>query len=249
MDKHKLTATKRKISGRKVKNLRKEGILPANIYGKDTKSLAIQVLAKDFLQVYEKAGETGVIELAVGDGESHHVLIHNLQLHPVTSLPVHVDFHKISLTEKVKATVPVVTTGVAPAVSSKLGLLLTPINELEVEALPTDLPEHIEVDIAGLSAVGLEIKIKDLKLSDKLTLSADPEQVLIKVGELLTEETKKILEEEKAAAEAASVQAAAEKGEAVPTEEVPTPEAGPVAEQPGEAKPVEAGGKPAEPAK
>ena len=220
MEKHKLKAEKRKIIGRKVKNLRKQGILPANIYGKEIKSLAVQLPVKDFLEVYKKVGETGIVELSVGE-EKYPVLIHNLQVHPVTNQPLHVDFHKITLTEKVKASIPVVTIGEAPAVSQKLGILLTPVNELEVEALPTDLPERIEVDITGLNSVNQEIKVKDLKISEKVTLLADQELVVVKIGELITEEAKKILEEEKATAEAAAAEAAAARGEAQPVEEAP----------------------------
>lgn len=230
MEKHKLTAEKRKIEGRRVKQLRKAGILPANVYGKDFKSLSVQLPVKDFLTVYKEAKETGVIELSVGD-ESHPVLIHNVQLHPVTGLPLHVDFHRISLTEKVKATVPVVMIGEAPAVTSKLGLLLTPVSELEVEALPADLPEKIEVEVTSLATVGQEIKLVDLKLSEKISLTVDPEMVLAKIGELVTEEAKKEMAEEKAAAEAAAA-AAAPAGEATPAEgevpkETPTPEVKP----------------------
>jgi len=261
MEKHKLKAEKRKIIGRKVKKLRKEGVLPANIYGKGIKSLAIQLPVKDFLQIYKEAGETGVIELSVGpadgDGESHPVLIHNLQIHPVTSEPLHVDFYKVTLTEKVKATVPVVTLGEAPAVEQKLGLLLRPIDELEVEALPADLPEHIEVDISKLAEVEQEIKIKDLKIAEKITVLADPELVVVKIGTLVTEETRKILEEEKVAAEAVAAEAAAERGEvpaeeaapppegAPPTEEA-KPEEKPVEEKPAPAKGGATAGKPAE---
>ncbi len=224
MEKHKLSAEKRKLAGRKVKTLRQSGILPANIYGKNIKSVAVQVPAKDFLKVYKEAGETGIIELSVGDGESHPVLVHNLQLHPVTSHPLHVDFHQVNLTEKVKATVSVITLGEAPAVAQKLGILLTPVSELEVESLPADLPENIEVEVKDLKEVGQEIKVKDLKISDKVTVLAEPELVVAKIGELLTEEAKKMLEEEKAAQAAAAAEAAAATG--------PAPEGAPAGETP-----------------
>ena len=239
MEKHKLKAEKRKIIGRKVKKLRQEGILPANIYGKGIKSLTVQISVKDFLKVYQEAGETGVIELSVGDGESHPVLVHNLQFHPVTGQPLHVDFHQVSLTEKVRATVPVVTKGTAPAVAQKTGVLLTPLDEIEVEALPGDLPEHIEVDISSFAEVDQEIKISDLKIPEKVTVLADPNLVVVKIGPLITEEAKKILEEEKATAEVAAAEAAAERGEVPPAEEVPpAPEEG-AAPPTKEAKPEE----------
>jgi large subunit ribosomal protein L25 len=257
MEKHKLQAEKRKVLGRKVKKIRKEGVLPANIYGKGVKSLSIQLPVKNFLKVYEEAGETGIIELSV-DEEKYPVLVHNLQLHPVTSQPLHVDFHRVSLTEKVKATVPLVTIGEAPAVAQKLGLLLTPISEIEVEALPGDLPEKIELDISLLKEVGQELKVSDLKVNEKVIILADPNLVVVKIGELVTEEAKKILEEEKAAAEAASAEAAAEKGEAPPAEGAPpageaagVPEAAPPEEKApvsgaAEQKPAQAPVKPTE---
>jgi len=228
MEKFKLKVEKRKIVGRKVKALRKQGILPANIYGKEIKSLAVQLPTKDFLKIYQEVGETGIVELSLGE-EKYPVLIHNLQLQPVTGQPLHVDFRKVTLTEKVKATVPVVTVGEAPAVTQKLGILLTPVNELEVEALPTDLPEHIEVDISNLKEVDQEIKISDLKIPQKVTVLANQELVIVKIGPLVTEEAKKILEEEKAAAEAAE---ATVQKEAPPEETVPPKEAPPAGEPP-----------------
>lgn len=220
MQRHKLSAELRKIEGRKVKQLRKDGILPANVYGREFKSLSVQLPTKDFLKIYKEAGETGVVDLTVGENESLSVLIHNVQLHPVTGLPLHADFHKISLKEKVKAMVPVVMVGEAPAVTQKLGLLLTPLNEVEVEALPTDLPENIEIDIKTLTEVGSEIKLKDVKISEKVTLLSDPELVAAKIGDLITEEAKKEMEEEKAAAQAASAAAVAE---AAPVEDGEAP--------------------------
>lgn len=227
-----MKAQKRSVLGRKVKNLRKEGMIPANIYGKEMKSLSIQVILKDFLKVHEVAGETGIVELSVNGGESYPVLIHNLQSHPATGQPLHVDFHRVKLTEKVKTTVPVVTMGEAPAVHQKLGILLTPVSEIEVEALPGDLPEHIEVDISKLAAVDEEIKVADLKIPAKINVLAEPELVIVKIGQLVTEEAKKILEEEKVKAEAAAAEVAAKKGEVPPAEKmVPPPAGGPTPEE------------------
>lgn len=224
MEKHKLKVEKRKVLGRKVKSLRKEGILPSNIYGKGVKSLAVQVPIKDFLKLYQKVGETGVVELSVGEGEPRPALVSNLQLHPVTGHPLHVDFRQVTLTEKVRTTVPVVTVNEAPAVEQKIGVLLTPLDEIEVEALPADLPEKIEVDISSLSEVDQEIKVTDLTISKKITVLTEPGLVVIKIGPLITEEAKKILEEEKAAAEEAKAEAAAERGEVTAEEVTPAPE-------------------------
>jgi len=102
-EKKELTAEKRKVFGRKLKTLRREDILPANIYGKKVKSLAVQLGLKDFLPIYQLAGETGLVELKVkGEQKIRPVLIHNVQLHPVTDQPLHADFYQVDLKEKAK---------------------------------------------------------------------------------------------------------------------------------------------------
>ena len=121
----KLKVNQRKVIGRKVKNLRKDDILPANVYGKKVKSLPIQVAEKDFLSVYSEARETSIIDLTVeGEKKARPVLVANLQLDHVTDRPLHVDFRQVILTEKTTATIPVELTGEAPAVGQKLGILI-----------------------------------------------------------------------------------------------------------------------------
>jgi large subunit ribosomal protein L25 len=181
MDKYNLKAEKRKISGRKVKTLRNEGLLPANIYGKKVKSLAIQVAQIEFEKVYKEAGETGIVELAVGK-EKRPVLINNVQVHPVTDLPLHVDFLQIDLKEKVTADVPVELIGESPAEKSGLGTVVQYLNEIEVEALPGDLPEKFEIDLSKLTEVDQSVFIKDLAAdTKKVEVKADADQILVKV--------------------------------------------------------------------
>ena len=142
VEKLKLTGQKRSVTGRKVKQLRKQGILPANIYGKKITSKSVQVPVKAFKDVFSKAGETSLVDLEV-DGKSVPVLIHNIQYDPITSFPLHADFFQVDLKEKVTAKVPIVFVGESPAVKDKVGVLLTLITEVEVEALPADLPDKI----------------------------------------------------------------------------------------------------------
>jgi len=159
-----LKSEKRKVFGRKVKKLRQQDILPANIYGKKIKSQALQVDLKEFLEVYQQAGETGVVYLTVaGNKDPYSVLINNLQTHPVSDLPLHIDFRQVDLKEKVQVAIPIELINEAPGVS-KGGILVQLMNEVEVEALPTDLPDKIEVDISGLEEIGNSIAIKDLKV-------------------------------------------------------------------------------------
>src|SRR5262245_30524098 len=123
MKKHLLKVEKRDIFGKKLKKLRKTGVLPGNIYGKDVKSTAVQVALKDFEAVYKQAGETGLVELELGAAK-HPVLIHNVQLDYVTHAPLHADFFQVNLKEKVKTMVPVVLINEPKAVTDKVGLML-----------------------------------------------------------------------------------------------------------------------------
>lgn len=208
MEKYTLKAAKRTVSGRKVKNLRKSGIIPANIYGKKIKSESVQIDEKEFRTVFSKAGETGLIELLL-EGEKRPVLVHNLQHHAVLGSILHADFYQVDLKEKVTAKVPLVLTGEAPAVKDKAGVILTLINEVEVEALPSDLIDKIEVDVAGLSKVGDGLKIGDLKVSGKIKILNDEALEVVKVAPLVSKEAEKMAAEEAAAAAAAAATSAA----------------------------------------
>jgi large subunit ribosomal protein L25 len=227
MEKYQLNAKKRAVLGKKVKRLRKSGFLPANIYGKKVKSESVELALVDFEKVFKRSGKTGLIELLV-DGKSHPVLIHNIQYDPVKSTPLHADFYQVDLHEKVAAKVPVVLIGVAPAVSGKVGVMLTLLNQIEVEALPADLPDKVEIKVDHLSEVNQSIKVSDIKLSDKVKILADSKLDVVKIAPLVSKEAEKLAAEEEvakaaAAAEAAAAAPAAE-GEVASAAEAPTAE-------------------------
>jgi len=204
MRKHKLKVEKRTILGKKVKVLRKEGILPANIYGKDIKSIAVQVPYKDFENVFKTAGETGLVDVEI-DGQVKPSLIHNVQINHYKNTILHADFYSVDLKQKVSTMVPLEVIGTAKAVSDKIGLLEEPISEIEVEALPTDLPENIEVNVEHLAAVDQQITVADLKVPAGVTILTDKDQVVAKIGELVSKQ---------AQAQAAAEQAAAQQAKA-----------------------------------
>lgn len=184
MDKQILNAQKRIVKGRKVKTLRLEGFLPGNIYGKKTESLAVAVKTTDFLQVYKEAGETNLVNLVIKNGkiDERAVLISNVQKDPVGGSPVHVDFRQVDLKEKVTAEVPVEIEGESPAEKQGLGTVVQYVNEIEVEALPTDLPDKFVVDIAKLEAVDQAVSVKDLRVDkEKIEIKMDVETILVKV--------------------------------------------------------------------
>lgn len=237
MKRQKLAVEKRTVLGKKVKKLRKQGLLPANIYGKGIKSLAVQVIEKDFDKLYQEVGETGLIDVEV-NGELRPVLIHNVQLDHLTKTPLHADFYQVNLKEKVKTMVPVVAVGEPKAVSEKIGLLLQPLSEVEVEALPEDLPEKIEVNVEPLTAVDEQITVSDIQAPTGVTILSDPSQVIVKIGELVTKEAQEQAASEAAAAEAAKAEVAEVPAEAAA--EQPAAEGEKTAEKPAEeAKPEE----------
>ena len=224
MKKISLDVDKRDIFGRKLKHLRSQGVLPANLFGKKIKSLALKVDLKNFLTVYKQAGETSIVELIVGKNkEPHSVLIHGLQYHPVTDLPLHVDFRQIDLKEKVQVAIPIDIVGAAPGVT-KGGVLVIIMDEVEIEALPADLPEKFTVDISSLEEVGQFIAVKDLKVDkDKIKLLvADENQLIVKVDEPAKEEVEeKPAEAVEEGAEAKTEEQTVEKGAEAKTEAKP----------------------------
>lgn len=182
-----LTVTKREVLGKKVKKLRREGILPANVYGKDLESTAVQVGMKEFQAVYDQVGETGLIDLQL-DGKTKPVLVKNSQLaYPLRTF-LHVDFFQVNLKEKVKTMVPIVLIGEPSAVTEQVGLMLQTQNEVEIEALPEALPENIEVDVTRLAQVDDQILVSDLKAPEGVTILTDEGQTVAKIGELVVEE-------------------------------------------------------------
>ncbi len=207
MQREKLSAEKRTVLGKQVKHLRREGILPANMFGKGIKSLSVQMPLKDFQEVYKKVHETGLVDLSVA-GESHPILIQNVHIDPQTHIPLHADFFKVNLKEKVKATIPIVAIGEPKAVTDKIGVLLQPLSEVEVEALPADLPEHLEINIESLSQIGDSLTIADLKIPADVEIMAEPAEMIFRIDELVSEEAEELAAEEEAAAEEASEESA-----------------------------------------
>jgi large subunit ribosomal protein L25 len=229
MSNPKATVEERKTFGKKVKKLRAGGILPANLFGKDISSKALQIKEKDFRHLFKEAGETGVVEVKLKK-EAYPALIHNVQRDPVSDKIIHIDFHKVNLKEKIIAHVPIKLVGESPAEKSGLGLILQTINELEIESLPGDIPSEIEVDISKLEEVGQNINVKDLKVDrEKVEVKNDPEDVVISVQ--TAEMKEKPVEEEKAPEEVEAIAEKAEEEEAEseekkeePKEEKPTKE-------------------------
>jgi len=170
----------RQIFGKKLNKIRKQGLVPGNVYGPDFKSQSVSVLQKDLIKTYKKVGETGVVYLLLDD-DNIPVLIKTIQKHPVSGFLLHIDFRKIDLSKKIETAVPVKTIGVSEAVSQKSGVLLVQSDTLLIEALPEDIPSYIEVDISVIKEIGQEVKVIDLKKSDKYEIKTPAEKVVVAV--------------------------------------------------------------------
>lgn len=182
-----IEAQKREMTGKKVKRLRQMGIMPGSVYGKDFESITIQMDAKEANLMFEEHGESGLIDLQI-EKETFPVLFKNPQFHPVTGDLVHVDMYKVDLKEKTTVEVPIEIIG--ESASAKMGnVLINVIDSVEVEALPTDLPENFVVDISKLETLEDMITVADLEYDKEImTIITDPEQVIVKTEEPKEEE-------------------------------------------------------------
>ncbi|HCE30775.1 hypothetical protein A2778_05890 [Candidatus Daviesbacteria bacterium RIFCSPHIGHO2_01_FULL_40_24] len=212
MDRLSLQAEERIILGKKVKKLRESGKLPAHVFGKGLESEHVSVDGKTFLQTFAEAGETGLIDLKIGTEKVRPVMVREVQYDPVSGDPVHIDFYQVNLAQKVKVPVPLEMIGEQPE-SVKLGetIVLQTLNEVEVEALPTDLIEKIEVDITSLQNIDDAITVGQLKFDrSKLTVQAADEEIVVKLAPAVSAEMEKLLEEQAAETAAVAAEAGAE---------------------------------------
>lgn len=208
MEDIKLKASPREVLGKKTRFLRREGLTPAHLFGHKLESRAIQCETETLQKVITHAGTTRLIKLQVtGEKKPHTVFVREIQKDACTGQLVHVDFYQVSQTERMKSDVPIVLVGEAPALKEKGRTLMHGITTLSVECLPGDLPPQVEVDLSSLMDAEDAIHVKDIVLGADITISDEPDQLVVKVAESRVETAAEIAEEE-AAAEAASEAAA-----------------------------------------
>jgi large subunit ribosomal protein L25 len=214
------------IHGKKVKSLRRNGIIPAHLYGFGTESLAVQAPKQNIVGLMRSAGRNAIIELQInGEPKARPVVMRSVQRDPVNGDLVHIDFFQISLTEKLRADVPIVLVGDAPAVSVEGGVLLQNLDSLSIEALPTDIPAHIEVDISGLEDLDSAIFVREISVPASLSVLSDVDMIVAKVAApKLAAEVEKEEAETAAALAAAAGEVAPEEGEKPAAEGEPAPE-------------------------
>jgi large subunit ribosomal protein L25 len=205
MEKVQLKTLAREMTHRNAKHLYREGLIPGNLYGNNISNVHVGLNQIEFEKVLRKAGESTIIELMMPDGGMRNVLIQRVDRHYLTSKPIHVDFYEVSMTEKLTATVQLEFFGEAPAIKVLGGTLVKALSEVEVECLPGDLPHQIDVDISVLNTFDDQITVADLKVSDKVEIKAEPEEMVAKVQEPRDVEAELAPEVDEAAAVAAAV--------------------------------------------
>lgn len=188
-----IKAEKREITGKKVRNIRKSGKIPAVVYGAQNKGILLEISDKDFEKVFKEAGESTLVELEIGS-ERKNVLIHDIDFDPIKDRPIHVDFLEVRMDKPIRAKVPLVFEGESPAVKNLGGILVKVSHELEVEALPKDLPHEIKIDISVLEKLEDKITVSHVKLLRGIKIHASPDEVLVLVETPKSEEELKAQE-------------------------------------------------------
>lgn len=177
----KLAAARRTVTGKKVAYLRRDGRLPAVVFGRGLTSDSVSVDTHEFESLRRHAGPNTLIDLSVDGGSSAPVLVHEVQLHRVTRKPLHVDLYVVRMTEELTVDVALVSEGVSEAVENAGGTLLHVIDHVRVRALPDHLPESIHYSIESLQTFDDAIHVSDLVIPEDATLLTDPTEVVAKV--------------------------------------------------------------------
>ncbi len=175
-----LTATKRSKT-EKLAIIRTNGTIPAVVYGARVENTSISVPSVDFIKAFKVAGESSTIALDL-EGKKIDVLIHEVQVDPIKGFPIHVDFLAIDMNKPVEVKIPLEFSGVAPAEKNGLGVLVKVLHEVEIKALPKDLPHSIIVDLSSLETLENQIHVKDLSLPNGVEMKTDGGEVVALVS-------------------------------------------------------------------
>ena len=194
MERFELAVQMRNVVGKQLRRLRREGLIPAVIYGQDIEALPIQIDQYELRPALAEVGLSRLITLVVDDGAtSHTALIREVQRDVLTDNILHVDFFQVQMLEKISTTIPLRLIGESQAVTQEAGVLLQGVVEVEIECLPGDLVDAIEVDISSLTELEQEITVADLVYPPGVEVLADPREMVVRV--MTTYEEEEIEEE------------------------------------------------------
>ena len=211
-----LAAAPREVTGKAVARLRRDGLLPAVVFGHGLDSQSVSLDAHEFDLLRRRTGPNALIDLSVDGKRARPVLIHGVQVHPLSRRPVHVDLFVVRMTEEMAVDVPIVPVGVSEAVATHGGTLLQVIDTIRVRALPDHLPQQVEMPIDRLVDFDAVLKVSDLSLPADVTVLTDADEVIAKVAPPRVETE----------AEAGEAQVEAEEGAPAGEAEATAPEGG-----------------------
>jgi large subunit ribosomal protein L25 len=181
MDTYALAA--RTVVGKRVSGLRRQGLLPANIFGRGLPSVAVQIPARTARELLIAHGTDNLIQVQIeGEPAPRPVVVRAYQRHPVNRSVLHLDFYQVDLGRPIQGAVPLRLTGEAPAIHIYQGILLTGADSIHVEALPADIPEHIDVSVDGLTDQDSMITVADLHIPAGVRVLTDPETMVARIG-------------------------------------------------------------------
>jgi large subunit ribosomal protein L25 len=211
----KIKASRREVLGKKTRFMRREGTTPTHLFGHGIDSLSLQCDTAKLQRIIAQAGMTRLIAIDVeGDKQPRSVFIREIQREPCSGELLHVDFYQVKRTEKIRADVPIILIGEAPAMKEKGRTLTHSLTSLSVESLPDKLPPQIEVDLSPLAEVEDAVFVRDITLDPDVTVITDPDQMVVRVSEARVAEEEVVAEaevpEEELAAEEAEAEGARE---------------------------------------
>jgi large subunit ribosomal protein L25 len=218
MEQIELEVATREVLGKKVRFLRRQGTTPVHLFGHGIESEALQCDTAQLQRVLAQAGRTKLVDLKLDKAKKpRKIVIREIQRDPQTGDLLHVDFYQVRMAEKIKVEVPIVLVGEAPALKLKENMLVQDLTSLTIESLPDEIPASVELDLSLLTEVEQLIRVKEIILSEGVTVLTDPEHTVVKISSRPVEKIEEVVEEE--VVEGVAEEEAAEAREKLPEEE------------------------------
>ena len=190
-----LQVSKRDVVGKQVKTLRRDGLLPAIVYGRGISTIPISINSREANKILSAITSSNLVVIDI-DGDKHTTLVREKQRDPVTGEVLHMDFYEVSMTEKLRTNVGLEFQGESPAVKELMGVLVTVMESLEVECLPQDLPNQIVADLSTLEEIGDSLYVRDISLPPNIELISDIDGLVVVISPPAVEEIEEVEEVE-----------------------------------------------------
>ena len=183
MDVQTLRLSRRNITGKKVKRLRRAGVVPVHMYGSGTEALSLQTNALELQQLLPRVGTNVPLQIELEDAAGENIcFVREVQRHPVTEEILHVDFLRVDVSQTIQAEVPITVVGAAPAVSELNGTLLQQLQSLLIEALPMNVPASLDVDVSGLDDFEKAVYVSDVAVDSRVTVITGADEMVARVS-------------------------------------------------------------------